>query len=327
MDDRLEPGTRRQKPIGGVVNSTSPHAGRKGRTARQLNRVLGRFERLERRDLLSINIRFDYSMDDHGFFNDPLRRDILELAAETFEDRLGGFLSEIKPSGDNTWKIAIEHPATGEDTSRANLHIRENEVLVFAGGRDLEGNTLGRGGSGAYSSRGSGLWNSTVADRGKLFDSEVAMWGGAITFDTRASWHFGFTESGLAGSNDFYSVAVHELGHLLGFNSIGLGWYLNGSSFTGPEARSVNGGPVPMAPGNGHFRDGTTSDGREAAMDPTVLQGTRKPLTSLDWAVFEDIGWDLSGMNLDRTHGLPGTLVVRVEDAAGRGKPGVFFAP
>ncbi len=60
-------------------------------------------------------------------------------------------------------------------------------------------------------------------------------------------------------------------------------------------------------------------------MDPTVLQGTRKPLTSLDWAVFEDIGWDLSGMNLDRTHGLPGTLVVRVEDAAGRGKPGVFF--
>ncbi len=151
MDDRLEPRTRCQISIRGVVNSTSAHAGSKGRATRQRNRVLGRFERLERRDLLSINIRFDYSMDEHGFFDDPLRRDILELAAETFEDRLGGFLSEIKPSGGNTWEIAIEHPATGEDTSRANLHIRENEVLVFAGGRDLEGNTLGRGGAGGYS--------------------------------------------------------------------------------------------------------------------------------------------------------------------------------
>ena len=46
----------------------------------------------------------------------------------------------------------------------------------------------------------------------------------------------------------------------------------------------------PMEP---HLAEGLTDDGQEAVMDPTIKTGTRKLPTPLDFAVLDDIGWQI----------------------------------
>jgi hypothetical protein len=103
--------------------------------------------------------------------------------------------------------------------------------------------------------------------------------------------------------SDFYSVALHELGHLLGFG-IAPSWdtFRVANTFTGPASMSLNGGlPVLVDADGSHWASGTTGDvsspvfidNQEAAMDPTLLEGTRKYFTDLDFAGLDDLGWQV----------------------------------
>ena len=128
---------------------------------------------------------------------------------------------------------------------------------------------------------------------GRLAQAGPVPGGGVVTFDPDRPWHFGATTAGLdPGEFDFHSVAVHELGHVLGVGTFSRWSELtSGGFFHGPEAVRVYGGPVPLDPSGLHLRDGLLARGRPAAFDERASFGTRVALSPLDAAVLRDLGW------------------------------------
>jgi hypothetical protein len=214
----------------------------------------------------------------------------------------------------------FQHPTTGVPVVVSNPTVAADAYVVYVGARSLSGITAGIGGIGGYQ-RGnqlSGTNSFTQADEANLdtidanFFNSVdtrgeptgfSRWGGAISFDSDASpqWHFNHTTSASGNVRDFYSVAIHELGHTLGFG-VTSEWnaLVSGSFFDGGNAKLQNGGsPVPLSPDVGHWANGTMSVvygdsiAQEAAMDPDLQNGARKRLTALDAAALKDIGWEV----------------------------------
>src|SRR5262249_28275404 len=70
--------------------------------------------------------------------------------------------------------------------------------------------------------------------------------------------------------------------------------WVSGGQFRGPAALTVNSGlPLRVSPDGGHWAEGTSSAGVEAAMDPSLTTGTRKPFSELDFAALRDVGWQV----------------------------------
>src|SRR5687768_1095693 len=203
-----------------------------------------RVEPLERRALLALTIQFDYSLDTNNFFDTSEKRAILQAAANSIVERFNDNLSAIVPGvpAGNTWKAILDHPATGGNVELNNLTIPANTLIVYAGGRQMS--SLGMGGPGGFSSSGTSAWNELVAARGQQNArgdeaTDFGPYGGSITFDTDPSggWYFGLDPAAIAGRSDFFSVAQHEMLHLLGFGTSDA-WEarVSGSAFTGPAA-------------------------------------------------------------------------------------------
>lgn len=252
----------------------------------------------------NIDIQFDFTYDTGSFFASADSKAALDAAASVFETRFADTLAAITSSGSNSFDAVIFNPSdiattiTLQDTSLAADVLR-----VYVGATNLGGSTLGQGGPGGFQCSGMGSFCSDASNRGEGDVSgndavDFAPWGGAISFNSTASWHFGLTTSGLeSGEADFYSVALHELAHVLGFGtSDSFDRYVT-SSFSGPAAMAVHGGAVPMAD-SAHWFDGTLSVvngvAQEAAMDPSIRFGTRKNFTDLDYAAMQDIGWEVT---------------------------------
>lgn len=278
---------------------------------------------------IEIDLRYDY--DTNGFFNQPGAKETLRMVADYYEalihDSLQGIDNTQWPSG-NTWSAVFEHPGTGSETSIANLKVPADTIIIFAGGRSL-GTPAGRGGFGGYyySSNQIG-WSNLLAARGQSGalntpKTDFGPWGGAITFNTASPWNF--SVSGPVNSTlPFVSIALHELGHVLGIGSAP-SWQakVSGTSFTGAYAKQAYGGVnVPLHPGGAHWRDDAQCvlpDGyvpgepnnvlskafgsfgaphgfaQIALMDPgTCTAGAfHKVMTDLDLAALRDIGWQL----------------------------------
>ncbi len=274
----------------------------------------------------AISITIDYTYDTTNFFGagnpdgaaaGATAKSALEAAAQFYTDKFTDDFLEIVPSGGNTWTPNFLHPGTGTTQTIPDLVVSADTVMIYAGGRSLAGSTLGTGGGGGWSGSGTPSWLTIIGERGEGAPTtggsatEYAPWGGSITFDndTAGQWWYNHTSTaGLSGKNDFYSVALHELGHVMGFGTTD-SWNAQhtgpsfGKSFTGVKATAENGGVNPLLQTDldppGHFKNGTMStvfqDGtaQEAAMDPSITTGERKLLTELDMAAFADIGWNV----------------------------------
>jgi hypothetical protein len=247
-------------------------------------------ECLEDREVPAVVIQVDYTYDTGFFTHNPDARAVIERVANELGNSISANLAAIAPSGSNTWSARFFNPATGSQTSVSNLTIPANTLRVFVGARTLSGTQAAVGGFGGYSVSGSQAWINTVQTRGW---SGFATWGGSISFDTRVNWHFGQTTDGLtAGKLDFYSVAVHEFGHVLGIGTANQ-WYANvsGGAFHGTHARSVYGGPVPLTSDGAHWANNVTLNGQPVSLDPTISFGQRVGWTVLDAAALRDLGW------------------------------------
>ena len=245
---------------------------------------------LESREVPALTIQIDYSYDTGFFTNNPAARAVIEKVASDLGNSITSNLAAITPSGSNTWNATFYNPATGSQVSVANPTIGANTIRVYVGARAITGDEAGGGAPGGETLSGTQAWVNTVLQRGH---SGFSPWGGSIAFDNTESWFFGTTTSGLSSSQvDFYSAALHEMGHVLGIGTAQQ-WYsdVSGSSFIGPTAEAVYGGPVPISPDHAHWADGITVGGKRTVMDPILPRGTRVTWSSLDAAALRDLGW------------------------------------
>ncbi|MBY0515011.1 MAG: hypothetical protein K2P78_14055, partial [Gemmataceae bacterium] len=279
-----------------------------------------RLETLEAREVPAITIQIDYSFDSQGFFNDPSRRAVLQQAADDIAGRLSANLPAVTPGGASSYSVSFFNPADGQYVSLPNRPLAANTITVFAGGRDLGGNEAGIGGFGGYSASGTQDFLNALQSRGT---GGMMLWGGSLTFDAAGTnWYVGSSAGGIGGSQvDFYTVATHELGHLLGVGTAP-GWFgqTSGGAFRGANASTVYGGPVPVYGDNAHWADGVSSRGQRGSMDPVVPVGARVPFSTLDYAALADIGW---GVNMTSPPAPPPVPLVPV----GGGNPTAIFTP
>ena len=258
----------------------------------------------------AVTIQFDYTYDTSGFFSPtahPGRRELLEFAAASI-NRVTDDLQAIVQSGDNTWEARFNRPDTGQYIGAAGLVVPADTLIVYVGAQNL-GGSLGMGGPGGFSyTYITPSWADTVRYRGETGaaaapPTDFGPWGGAISFHENPTypWYFGTSAGGLGtGQADFVSVAMHELAHVLGFGTAA-SWsnnYASGATFTGPVSVAAYGGNVPLDAGKAHWAEGTPSTvggvSQETAMDPTLLIGTRKWFTDLDFAGLDDVGWSVA---------------------------------
>lgn len=256
----------------------------------------------------AITFDFDYSKDTNGFFNDTSRRTLLEQAGSFFENSLNDTLNPITSSGGDQFNAVLIRPDTGASETINGFSVATDTLTVFAGGRNL-GGSLGLGGPGGFGASGSQAFLDNAFSRGEgdgtqgavegATATDFAPWGGGITFNTSTTnWYFDddvSTDDVPFGQSDFFSIALHELGHLLGIGTSD-SWenFVSGSNFTGPASSAANGGNVSLSGDVSHWADGTTSNGLEAAMDPIITQGDRKRFTELDLAGLTDVGWEVT---------------------------------
>jgi hypothetical protein len=275
----------------------------------------------------TITIDFDYSYDTNGFFAaNPQAEVLLNDAATAITSRLQDTLSAITPGSGNTWSTDTFNPSDPGNTSAniqvSNLSIAANTVVIYVGGGNFSGTELGLGGYGGFSSSGFGSWGNTVAARGQTgalaaTPTDFGPWGGSIAFSETADWYFASDPStGTVPSDeyDFYSVALHEIGHVLGIGTAP-SWMdqINDSGyFTGANATEFNNGVNPLlsSPDEAHWAEGTmstimgTNTAQQAAMTPTLAAGDRKYFTTLDFAGLADIGWQVQGIPEPQTWAL-----------------------
>jgi len=250
-----------------------------------------RVEALEARDVPAVNVVVDYSFDTSGFFSDPARRAVVEQAAADIGARLDTPLAAVDPAG-NAWTELFTNPATGGTGRAVNRTLAADTLVVYVGARELGGSTVGEAGPGTFSASGSSAFRTLLSTRAP---TGVTAWGGSIAFDSNTNWFFGASASGIARTQtDFYSVAVHELGHVLGIGTSSR-WtaQVSAGTFVGPSAVAVYGGPVPLTASGSHWRDGVTANGQPASLDPTTTTGTRVNFSALDFAALEDLGWTI----------------------------------
>lgn len=287
----------------------------------------------------AVNVRIDYSSDRSNFFGagnpqgpgaGAQARAAIEAAAQFYSGVLEDVFSPISTQkfygslgGEASyfWKRRFVDPELGLNNAVVNQTFGTNEYVVYVGARDLPGGSLGLGGPGGFDgiqSRSIGPFTSAekvqtsdilddlsdaIGTRGQA--SGFARWGGSIAFDRPTVWHFNHTTSPAAGVQDFYSVALHEMAHALGFGGSN-DWdsLVSGTVFTGANALAAYAPPgnVPLAAADdtAHWLAGIeTSPVYEGAgsqtplMVPSIPTGLRRQLTNLDAAALADIGWQI----------------------------------
>lgn len=255
----------------------------------------------------AVIVQFDYTYDSNGFFNDTTAKSLLESAGSFFSTVITDDLTAIDSQGINHFNAVFNNPGDGSNTTINDFDVAADTLTIFAGARALSGSTLAVAGPGGFSVSGTQSFLDNAVTRGETGDTQgatavdFAPWGGTMSFDTSASWYFDsdpFTTENFTG-NDFFSVALHELGHVLGLGTAD-SWdnLVSGNVFTGASSQSVFGNNVPLHGDAAHWAEGTISlvngNSQEAAMDPSIVNGTRKVFTDLDLAALQDVGWEVN---------------------------------
>ncbi|MCH2115393.1 MAG: hypothetical protein MK171_10860 [Pirellulales bacterium] len=315
----------------------------------------------------AINLTLDYTYDTSNFFGvgnpsgataGAQAKASLESAADFYSDILSDSFSAIQTPAPFysdvstglvtwSWSMSFNHPSTGANFSLVDPTIATDECRVFVGSRNLSGSTLGVGGPGGFS------WSSTptgqfsqeevdqieqitddfsAAVEDRMETSGFAPWGGVLSFDNLGTnWHYDHTTLPSAGEIDLLSVAIHELGHVVGLGTADE-WsnLVQGQLFTGSAATLEYGDSVPLdCDGScGHWDTNTqsvilgTSTPQDVLLDPAIGLAERKRLTALDAAGLTDIGWSvitptLSPADFDGDQDVDGMDLALLEDAFG----------
>ena len=265
------------------------------------------------------------------------------------------------PATDPDWRIGFAHPGTGApfeisaapsaaeddlvdagsapaDRYDPNFGIPADTWLLFAGGQALD--VAGRGGTGTgtnfnpslpdfpgvFLESGSVLNRGWKGTGGTYSKESLPVWGGYVSFDNDGStdWHYDHTTLRSGTEADFYSVAIHEIGHALGLNInqseftdlISGGQFKGAGAIAALDADNGTSGSTGINLVGGtdlHWEDGTYqsfpfddgsapavgADGKilqDLVLEPTAnfsASERRFDLTNVEVAALKDIGWEV----------------------------------
>jgi hypothetical protein len=268
---------------------------------------------------MAFDIAFDYRFDTTGFFTETVRA-ALEAAAGAWEAIIADEFADI-PAG---IAFSFDSPTAGPDEVTVTLDEPIDDLLIFVGAQtppfgDPDGEPLARGGTKGFDAEGdifARRIDDNFRDQGAVTDFEPFV--GTMSVDPAQDWSFNL-DGPASGKHDFFSVALHEIGHVLGFGQAQVHDDIASGGFDGPNALDVNGGAaIPMTPGLSH----TTDSFRDGAplMSPSLTVGTRKEITDVDKAMLADIGWEIEGFEAQgsqpplATEGDDGTIFGTIVD-------------
>ena len=278
----------------------------------------------------AIDIIFDYSYDTNNYFTDEMKY-VMDQAAFAFESRMANeTLGSLIPSDYNSSEVGIlmiKNPTTSADlnvtfgttTSEGNLVGNENEIIVFAGAKAVGSSYLSD--SKVEYNYGDHFDGDPYWDYMENRDfgyNDPAVFGGSLSINSDLNWYVdtdltSHSDALSSGKYDFYSTAVHELGHILGFNYWTFAsWYLmdeNETVFNTNSVRSeYSGNDVPMEIDymSLHFGDLNSSlinCDCHPAMSDINSTNTRTPFSDIDFAILEDLGYSISGTPISNIGG------------------------
>ncbi|GIT91415.1 hemolysin [Jannaschia pagri] len=238
---------------------------------------------------MSFDISFDYRFDSLGYFDDPARRAALEEAARIWEASIKDEFPNV-PVGTI---FTIDDPNDSSVERQIVVEEEIDDVLIFIGATDLNG-SLGVGGFDGVDAEGDAFKSRVSGNfRGEIV-TDFEPWTGTVTFDSNTDWNFDLAGA-VPGQIDFLTVALHEIGHVLGFGTSAIFKDIGaGGFFTGPNAVAANDGdPVPLQNTLGHVVEGF--DGDTVLLDPFVSSGARILPGTFDLALLADIGYEIDG--------------------------------
>lgn len=244
------------------------------------------------------NITFDYRFDSKGAFDAPERRAALEAAAAEWERIIEEDFEDI-PAGTEVLSRDPESPSEPGQTFVMDEPIDDLVIFVGFSAPDGPGGQLAESfPSAAIGSVSDPALSAKLSERYDGPDYEP--WTAWLSFDEDEDWYYDATpETGddiPAGQIDFISVAMHELGHILGFGTATAFFNLvdGQSQFIGTAAVAAYGGPVPLTASGFHLDPSVSSDGGRPLMDPSDASGERSTITSLERALFSDLGHQIT---------------------------------
>lgn len=188
-------------------------------------------------------IVFDYTYDTSGFFT-PERRILMEEAAATLTPRITGTTwarVDAAVSG-GSYDLAFINPSTLAISWNPNVVIPENQITIYLGAMDFNSSSSPFGPStGDGAAQLMSINNVTGGISDVLTNStQYRPINASITFDLNGiqgfsttitrQWHFDSdgnlntddrnpTDPHFNDYTDFYTTAIHELGHVLGIHN------------------------------------------------------------------------------------------------------------
>ena len=247
---------------------------------------------------MSFDIKFDYRFDESNFFTSE-RKAILEQAGDIWSSYIRDDFTSIPT------EEVVKFPI---DNVERNLILNEpiNDLLIFVSSVELgsEFLTLGEG-----SFFGDFVVGSDRQER--LVGEDFEPWLGTIEFNINAEDKFFFdpspgTDEDIPDNKqDFLSIGLHEIGHVLGvgtapaFNNL-----IQNDRFTGKNSVALNNAqPIPLDDDHNHIEEGFTVNAEtDTLLDKSFTFGERTLPTSLDLAILADIGYDIAPFERTEVH-------------------------
>lgn len=122
-------------------------------------------------------------------------------------------------------------------------------------------------------------------------------WAGTISFSPNESinWNFDLNNTD-SSAIDFISVALHEIGHILGIGVAPIFDELaSGGTFSGVNAVAANDGVrIPLEADLSHVSEGFADN--SVLLDPLLNEDRNSP-SEIDLAMLADIGYEIAGFN------------------------------